>query len=223
MFLQHFSPVCFIIIIAVAAALPLTVPQLLTIASSLVMKGRAATDDKGSPGVPDGNMSGVGSAPAHVREGAPAHLTEYPAKRMRTAQCCNYFDDLFKAIEEKTYLPTCNVGKVILFGGNMVQESFGTNHVVMHVRNYERTESGLDIEADVDWNTSIWVLDWTAPLFTLLVVRGDGMVLFNSYEYEIPKGLDFERGGFFDNREFYKNTVHQLSDINDRMMSMRTV
>ena len=223
MFLQHFSPVCFIIIIAVAAALPLTVSQLLTIASSLVMKRKAVTEDNGSPGVPDDNMSGVGSAPAHVREGAPAHLTEDPVKRMRTAQRCNYFDDLFKAIEEKTYLPTCNVGKVILFGGNMVQEAFGTNHVDMHVMNYERTESGLDIEACVDWKPNIWILDWEAPLFTLLVVRGDGMVLFNSYEYETPKGLDFERGGFFDNPEFHQKTVHQVSDINDRMTSMRTV
>ena len=153
------------------------------------MKRRAATGDKGSPGVPDGNMSGVGSAPAHVREGAPAHLAEYPAKRMRTAQCCNYFDDLFKAIEEKSHPPTFNVGKVILFGGNMVQEAFGTNHVDMHIRKHERTESGLDIEADFDWKTNIWILDWKAPLFTLLVVRGDGMVLFNSYEYEIPRAL----------------------------------
>ena len=46
MFLQHFSPVCFIIIIAVAAALPLTVPRLLTIDSDLAMKREGRTECK---------------------------------------------------------------------------------------------------------------------------------------------------------------------------------
>jgi hypothetical protein len=120
-----------------------------------------------------------------------------------------YFNDLFGALTESIQ----GNGKVIMFGGSKFQKEFGTKHVDMHIKNCDMTQDGLTVHASINLREFGFELTWNSPEFALLVVRGDGKVLFNSYEYETPEDRDFEKDGFFNSAEFDKSTIHPITDI----------
>ena len=131
-----------------------------------------------------------------------------------------YFNDLFAALTE-SIKGSFHGGKVILVGDSKAEKEFGTTHVDTHIENYDRTQDGLELYASINCRDFCLELTWEAPLCAVLVVRGDGMVLFNSYEYDTPEDRDFEKDGFFNSAEFDKNTIHPITDIEDRLMRKR--
>jgi hypothetical protein len=208
-------------LLLIAVALPLTVPRLLTIDSDLAMKSEGRTEWKL---LRMGELVQMGYNEADIAKRCEKKWDENRqewvykhkvGKRHRD----DYFNDLFGALTESIE----GNGKVIMFGDSNVQKEFGTKHLDVHIKNCDRKQDGLIIYASINLREFNFELTWESPLFALLVVRGDGMVLLNSYEYETPEDRDFEKDGFFNSAEFDKSTIHPITDIEDRVMRKRTV
>ena len=83
----------------------------------------------------------------------------------------------------------------ILFGGEAFQARTGFKYKVLHVKKHFGERDNYYIK-DRDFT---FELNFQTNLFTMLVVNKEGEILFNSYDYETPEGVDWERGAFFDN------------------------